>query len=73
MLIVSQCGTGVFDTAHFVGAWVKDCGNNIFLLKALFRNKEVILGTFNDKAEAIAALNLLINHLLNQNNKIYQI
>ena len=44
MLIVSQCGTGFFNSAHFVGAWIKSYNDKQFLLKALFDHKEAILG-----------------------------
>ena len=74
MLIVSQCGTGVFDMTHFVGAWIKHYGNNAFMLKALFRDKEIILGTFKTEIEAKSALNDMIKALkLEQKKCIYQI
>ena len=63
MLIVSQCGTGVFNMAHFVGAWIKHYGKNVYLLKALFRNKEVVLGTFATETDARNELSYLIDEL----------
>lgn len=74
MLIVSQYGTGVFNMAHFVGAWIKYCGNNVYLLKALFEKKEVVLGTFSSETDARNELNYLIDELRkNCQGKTYDI
>ncbi len=61
MLIVSQCGTGFFNSAHFVGAWIKSYNDRQFLLKAVFANKEAILGVYDSKDRAMNALNKMMN------------
>ena len=78
MLIVSQCGTGFFDSRCFAGAWIKSYNDKQFLLKAVFANKEAILGVYDSKDDALAALNMLLDKFSNDpfifsNNIAYQI
>lgn len=78
MLIVSQCGTGFFNSAHFAGAWIKSYNDKQFLLKAVFANKEAILGVYDSKDDALAALNKLLEKFQNDLffssfNCVYQI
>lgn len=82
LMIVNQCKTGVFDAKYFIGAWVKDYGNNTFMLKARFSDKEVILGIFKTEDRAKDELSnlislLKIHNLINKNKytlvDIYQI
>ena len=78
MLIVSQCGTGFFDSRYFAGAWIKSYNAKQFLLKAVFANKEAILGVYDSKDDAVAALNKLFDKFSNDpfifsNNIVYQI
>ena len=73
MLIISQCGTGVFEVKHFVGTWIKRYSDNTYVLKGLFRNKEVILGTFTTKADAQIQFDNLINTISACHNGIYKV
>lgn len=78
MLIISQCGTGFFDSRHFAGAWIKSYNDKQFLLKAVFANKEAILGVYDSKNDALTALNKLLDKFSNDpfifsNNIIYQV
>lgn len=76
MLIVSQCGTGFFNSAHFVGAWIKSYNEKQFLLKALFDRKEAILGVYDSKSRAMNALNKMMNRFKKEwrpTTDIYQI
>ena len=76
MLIVSQCGTGFFNSAHFVGAWIKSYNEKQFLLKALFDRKEAILGVFDSKSRAMNALKKMLNRFEKEwrsTTNIYQI
>ena len=76
MLIVSQCGTGFFNSASFVGAWIKSYNDKQFLLKALFEHKEVILGVYDSKDRATNALNKMLNRFKREwrtASDIYQI
>lgn len=76
MLMVSQCGTGFFNSAHFVGAWIKSYNDKHFLLKALFDRKEAILGVYDSKDNAMKALNKMLNRFgkeWRQTTDIYQV
>lgn len=78
MLIVNQCRTGFFNSQYFAGAWVKSYNDKQFLLKAVFANKEAILGVYTSKNDAIDALNNLLDKfknewLMSKPNNIYYI
>lgn len=78
MLIVSQCGTGFFNSKYFAGAWIKSYNDKQFLLKAVFANKEAILGVYDSKDDALVTLNKLLDKFSNDpfifnHNCIYQI
>ena len=76
MFIVSQCGTGFFNSAHFVGAWIKSYDGKQFLLKALFDRKEAILGTYDSKDRAMNSLNKMLSRFKKEwipSTDIYQI
>lgn len=77
MLIVSQCGTGFFNSRYFAGAWVKSYNDKQFVLKAVFASKEAILGVYGSKDDALAALNELLkkfqNAVFDSTGSVYQI
>ena len=78
MLIISQCGTRFFNSVYFAGAWIKSYDDKQFLLKAIFANKEVILGVYDSKDEALASLNKLLDKFKNEwlipkSGNIYQV
>lgn len=66
MLIVSQCGTGFFNSQYFAGAWIKSYNDKQFLLKAVFANKEAILGVYTSEDDALGALNNLLEKFKNE-------